>query len=170
MSTKKSVGGRRGGKALDLYEKAIKALGKRDFEKAQGHLETLVSSHAEERDLLERAHAYLALCANALDKRPGFRPKTVEELMTYGVYLHNQGDFKGALKHLSQAASLEPENEDVLYCMAAASARAGNADAAVKALRSAIAGSPASRAQARWDADFDPIRENEEFVALVQVS
>jgi len=170
MRAKKTVGGRRVGNALDLYGKAIKALGKRDFEKAQGHLQTLVTSHPDERDLLDRAHSYLALCERSLEKRPGFRPKTVEEHMRYGVYLHNRGDFKGALKHLNQAAELEPKNDDVLYCMAASAARAGNADAAVKALRSAIASSPASRAQARWDADFDLIREDDEFVALVHTS
>jgi tetratricopeptide (TPR) repeat protein len=170
MSAKKTAGGRRVGNALDLYEKAIKALGKRDFEKAQGHLETLVASHAEERDLLERARVYLAVCARALEKRPGFRPKTVEEHLRYGVYLHNRGDFRGALKQLNQAAELEPKNDDVLYCMAAAASRAGDPEAAVKALRSAIASSPASRAQARWDADFDPIREDDDFAALVHTS
>ena len=170
MSAKKTAGGRRVGNALDLYEKAIKALGKRDFEKAQGHLEALVASHPDERDLLERAHSYLALCGKALEKRTGFRPKTVEEHLRCGVYLHNLGDYKGSLKHFNQAAELEPKNDDVLYCMAASSARAGNADAAVKALRSAIASSPASRAQARWDADFDPIREDDNFVALVHDS
>jgi tetratricopeptide (TPR) repeat protein len=170
MSAKKTAGGGRGGNALNLYDKAIKALGKRDFEKAQDHLQTLVMSHPDERDLLERAHLYLALCERTLERRPGFRPKTVEELLRSGVYLHNLGDFKGALKHLNQAAELEPKNDDVLYCMAASSARGGNANAAVKALRSAIASSPASRAQARWDADFDPIREDDDFVALVHTS
>ena len=38
---------------------------------------------------------------------------------------------------------------------------------ALKALRSAIAASPANRAQARSDSDFDPIRDDEEFVELV---
>jgi hypothetical protein len=34
-------------------------------------------------------------------------------------------------------------------------------------LRSAIAANPETRAQARSDSDFDPIREEEEFVGLV---
>jgi hypothetical protein len=38
---------------------------------------------------------------------------------------------------------------------------------ALKALRSAIVVNPANRAQARSDSDFDPIREDEEFAALV---
>jgi len=38
---------------------------------------------------------------------------------------------------------------------------------ALKALRSAIGVSASNRAQARSDADFDPIREDPDFVALV---
>jgi tetratricopeptide (TPR) repeat protein len=133
-------------------------------------LETLISSHPEERDVLERARAYLALCDRALEKKPAFRPKTFEDLLNYGVYLHNRGEFQEALKYLQQAAEIHPKNEHVLYCVAASAARSGDAAVAMKALRSAIVANPASRAQARSDSDFDPIREDEEFSALVHSS
>ncbi len=55
----------------------------------------------------------------------------------------------------------------MLYCLAAAHARAGDIAAALKALRSAISASPANRAQARSDSDFDSIRDEDDFVALV---
>jgi Flp pilus assembly protein TadD len=83
------------------------------------------------------------------------------------VYLHNRGEFLEALKVLHQAAEIHPRNEHVLYCLAAASARSGDPAAAIKALKSAIAVSPANRAQARSDSDFDAIREQAEFLALV---
>ena len=60
-----------------------------------------------------------------------------------------------------------PLLEHVLYCLAATAARAGDTASALKALRSAIAASPANRAQARSDSDFDPIREDEEFIEIV---
>ncbi len=170
MSVKKAAGAaaeRRSSQALEAYEKAMRALGKKDYERARDHLEALVSAHPEERDLIERARAYLALCERALDKRPSFRPKTFEELLNFGVYLHNKGEFQEALKYLHQAAEIHPKNEHVLYCIAAASARGGDTAGAVKALRSAIAANPASRTQARNDSDFDPIREDDEFVAVV---
>ena len=154
-------------RAVELFERAVKALGKRDYERARDHLDTLISSHPEERDVLERARAYRALCERALERRPPFRPKTFEDLLNYGVYLHNRGEFQEALKYLHQAAEIHPRNEHVLYCIAAASARSGDTAAAIKALRSAISVSPASRAQARSDSDFDPIREEDEFIALV---
>lgn len=168
MTAKKaSVAERRSAHALELFERAVKAVGKREYEKAREHLGALIDSYPEERDLLERARAYKTLCDRALDKRPPFRPKTFEELLNYGVYLHNRGEFQEALKYLHQAAEMHPKNEHVLYCLAAAAARGGDTAAAVKALRSAIGVNPSSRAQARSDSDFDPIREEDEFVALV---
>jgi tetratricopeptide (TPR) repeat protein len=154
--------------ALDVFERAVKAVGKKDYEKAREYLDALISGHPEERELLERARAYRALCQRFLEKRPAFRPRGFEELLNYGVFLHNRGEFAEALKWLQQAAEIHPRNEHVLYCLAASSARAGETAAALKALRSAIAVSPSNRAQARRDADFDPIREDEDFIALVR--
>jgi tetratricopeptide (TPR) repeat protein len=170
MSTKKSapaVVERRSAQAIELFEKAVKAVGKRDYEKGREHLETLIASHPDERDVVERARAYLALCERALEKKPSFKPKTFEELLGYGVYLHNRGEFQDALKVLQQAAELHPKNEHVLYCIAATASRSGDAPVAMKALRAAIAANPANRAQARNDSDFDPVREDEEFVGLI---
>jgi tetratricopeptide (TPR) repeat protein len=171
MSPKKAapVIDRRSQQALDLFERAAKALGKRDWEKAKDLLDNLIESHPDQRDLLERARSYRTVCERALSeaRRPPFRPKGFDDLLNHGVFLHNRGEFEEALKVLRQAAEIHPKNEHVLYCLAATSARAGDAAAALKALRSAIAVSPANRAQARGDSDFDPIREDEEFIELV---
>jgi tetratricopeptide (TPR) repeat protein len=169
MSAKKATGvaERRSSHALELFEKATKALGKRDYERARDHLQTLLASHSEERDVVERAHIYKALCDRALERRPAFKPKGFEDLLNYGVYLHNRGEFEEALKHLHQAAEIHPRNEHALYCLAASAARSGDTVVAIKALRTAIAVSPETRTQARGDSDFDPIREEDEFVALV---
>ncbi len=168
MSEKKAaaVVDRRHGQALEMFEKAVKALGRKDFERAADLLDELMASHSDERDLLERARSYRAFCGRALGKRPP-RPKSFEDLLNHGVYLHNRGEFAEAIKVLHQAAEIHPRNEHVLYCLAAAAARAGDAAAALKALKSAISVSPANRAQARRDSDFDAIRELAEFVALV---
>jgi len=114
--------------------------------------------------LVERARAYRAMCDRA--KRPA-RPRTFEEMLNYGVLLHNRGDFAQAVKYLQQALALHPRHESALYCLAAAQARAGDPQAALKALRSAIHANPATRAQARRDDDFEPLRGASEFQALV---
>src|SRR5438552_17502471 len=158
---------RRSQQAIDTFEKAMKAMGKHDYERAREHFDTLLAGFPEERDLLERARSYRAVCERALEKRPTFRPKTFDEMLHHGVYLHNRGEYEEALKALRQAAEIHPKNEHVLYCLAATAARAGDTTSALKALRSAVAASPANRAQARSDSDFDPIREDEEFIEIV---
>ena len=119
--------------------------------------------------MVERARP-TTRCANARwreSKRAAYRPKGFDELLNYGVFLHNRGEFEEALKSLRQAAEIHPKNENVLYCLAATSARAGDTESALKALRGAISASPETRGQARRDPDFDVLREDDEFNALV---
>jgi tetratricopeptide (TPR) repeat protein len=171
MSTKKPAGptDRRTLQAIEAFEKGVKAIGKRDFERAQAAFDEVIESYPEERDVVERARAYRAACERSLTeaKRGSFRPKGLEDLVNHGVFLHNRGEYEEALKFLRQAAEMHPRNEHVLYCLAATAARAGDTPAALKALRSAIGVSPDNRAHARVDSDFDPIRDDEEFVELV---
>lgn len=169
MSGKKAAGlAARTNQGIEAFEKALRALGKKDYERARELLDALIDAYPEERDLIERARAYRAVCGRALEKRPSFRPRSFEDYLNYGVYLHNRGEFQEALKQFQQAAEIHPKNEHVLYCTAASAARVGDTPAALKALRSAIAANPANRAQARSDADFDALREHGEFLALVQ--
>jgi tetratricopeptide (TPR) repeat protein len=165
MAVRKPVVDKRTSQALEAFERAVKALGRKDFERALTLLDGLIEAHPEERDLLERARSYRAICERGLEKR--HRPKTFEDFLNFGVYLLNRGEYKEALKALQHAAEIHPKNEYVLYCLAAAQAQTGDPAAAIKALRSAIHANPANRAQARADADFDPIRDDSDFVSLV---
>jgi tetratricopeptide (TPR) repeat protein len=149
--------------ALDVFEKAVKALGRKNLGRSRDLLDALIEDFSDQQELVERARAYRAMTEP--ERRP--RPKTFEELLNYGVVLHNRGDFDLAVKYLRQALDIHPRNEGALYCLAAAQARAGDAQAALKALKSAIHANPASRAQARKDADFEPLREAAAFQALV---
>ena len=160
------AGDRRYRQAVDLFEKAVKAFGRKDFDRARTHLDNLIKSHEDQADLVERARSYLAMCDRAKGRRPP-QPKSFEEMLNYGVVLHNRGEFEDAVKYLRQAVAKHPRNEHALYCLAAAQARAGETEAAVKALRSAIQANPASRTQARQDPDFEALRGQEGFVALV---
>ncbi len=169
MSTRKPVSpaDKRSQAAIDLFEKGARALGKRDFDKAKDHFEGVVSQFPEERDVVERARAYLVLCARALDKRPAFKPKTFEEVLHQGVFLHNRGEYDEAVKLLRQAAEMQPKSDHAQYCLAASAARAGDTDAALKALRQAVEIGPHNRTQARGDSDFDALREDGEFASIL---
>src|SRR5262245_42022374 len=95
---------RRSAQALELFEKAVRALGKKDFSRAGELLDDLIESHPEEREILERARAYRAVVERGTGRKGAFRPKSFEELLNYGVFLHNKGEFEEALKFLGQAA------------------------------------------------------------------
>jgi tetratricopeptide (TPR) repeat protein len=155
---------RRYQQALDLFERAIKALGRKDLDRARDLLDALLEDHADQQELVERARAYRAMCDRP---RRAPRPRTFEELLNYGVVLHNRGEFAQAVRYLQLALEIHPRNESALYCLAAAQARAGDPGAAIKALKSAIHANPASRTQARRDDDFEPLRAAAEFQALV---
>lgn len=157
---------RRYQQALDLFERAVKALGHKDIDRARALLDELLEDHADQSELVERARAYRAMCDRARERRTP-RPKTFEELLNYGVVLHNRGDFPRAVKYLQQALEIHPRNEGALYCLAAAQARNGDSAAALKALKSAIHANPAARAQARRDDDFLPLHGAVEFHSLV---
>jgi tetratricopeptide (TPR) repeat protein len=152
--------------AVELFQRAIKSLNKKDFSRALGLFDELIEAYPEERDVIERARAYRAMCARYSERRAP-RPKTFEDLLHYGIYHHNRGEYQEALKYLNQAAEIHPRNEHVLYCVAAAAARVGDATVAFKALRGAIATNPASRAQARTDPDFDGLRQDAQFASLL---
>jgi tetratricopeptide (TPR) repeat protein len=160
------VGDRGYRQAVDLFEKGVKAFGRKDVDRARSHLESLIETHPDQRDLVERARSYLAMCDRA-DGPKAPRPRTFEELLNYGVVLHNRGEHADAVKYLEQAVGKQPKNEHALYCLAAAQARAGETAAAVEALRSAIQINPASRNQARQDPDFEALRGDETFAGLV---
>ena len=157
---------RRPSPAVDMFEKALKALNRKDFERSRELLDQLEESFPEEKEVIERARAYKAICDRSLGRRTT-RPKTFEDLLKYGIYHHNRGEYQEALKFLNQAAEIHPRNEHVLYCVAAAAARSGDTGIALKALRSAINASASNRAQARSDSDFDELRGHPDFVALV---
>lgn len=161
---------RRQSAAVEAYERAVKALGKKDYEKARELLESLITTHPEERDILDRARSYKALCDRALEKRPAYRPKSFEDMLSYGVYLHNRGEYAEALKVLHQAAEIHPKNEHVLYCIAAAAARHGDTATALKALKGAITQNPGNRVQARVDPDFESLRDEDDFLALLSAA
>ena len=151
--------------ASTLFAKGMRLLHKGDFQKAAGQFSEIVESYPEQSDILDRARSYIELCSRQT-RRPNSRPKEFEDLLHHGVYLHNEGDFDGALKVLNLAAAIHPRNEHVLYCLAATQAQAGDSTAALKALKSAITANEESRAQARIDPDFESLRSEAEFDKL----
>jgi tetratricopeptide (TPR) repeat protein len=155
-------------KAIEGLEKALKALYKGEFDKAKEQLERLKEGYADEGELMDRVRTYLAVCERKL--APQKRPKSTEEMVAYGVMLHNDGDSREAIKMLGKALEADPSNSHIEYCLAAAHAKIGDGAATAKHLRQAIQADPLSRIHARADDDFAPVRHTAEVVALLSES
>ncbi len=155
-------------KAIEGLEKAIRTLYKGEFDKAKDQLERLKEGYPDEGELMDRVQTFLLVCERKL--APPKRPKSTEEMITYGVMLHNDGDSREAIKMLSKALEAEPSNAHIEYCLAAAHAKTGDGAATAKHLRHAIQADPLSRIHARADDDFAPVRHTSEVSALLSES
>jgi tetratricopeptide (TPR) repeat protein len=152
-------------KALEALEKSIRTLHKGDTERAREQLQQLKRDFPDEGELMDRVNSYLAVCERKLS--PQKRPKTTEEMVVYGVMLHNDGDSREAIKMLSKALESDPRNAHIEYCLAAAHAKIGDGAATAKHLKEAIESDPLSRIHARADEDFAPVRHVAEVSALL---
>lgn len=147
-------------KVLEAFERAVKTLHKGDFGKAGTQFEGIISAFPEEREVVDRARTFLSVCAWRQKGARAFSPKDAESLVSYGVFLHNKGDFKGAVDKLSKAAEMDPKSDHAQYCLAAAYARMGDAREATRHLKRAITADPYNRVLALTDADFDSVRSD----------
>jgi mannose-6-phosphate isomerase-like protein (cupin superfamily) len=81
--------------------------------------------------------------------------------------LYLEGRYAEAAAGGREAVKAHPEYPGLLYNLACCESLAGEAEAAIEHLRLAIERSERSRAFAAEDSDFDPIREEPAFRALV---
>jgi tetratricopeptide (TPR) repeat protein len=154
-------------KAVDTFERAVKALHKGDSDKARGHFETVISNFGEEKELVDRAQAYIIVCDRKTGTRRSHTTKDFESIVTHGVFLHNKGDYQGAVTSLEKAVEMDPKNDHAQYCLAASYARAGDARGATRHLKRAIGADPYNRVLAISDTDFDSLRSDPTLVQLL---
>lgn len=152
-------------KALESFDRALKALYKGDAAKAKEQLEKIQETYPEETELLDRVRSYLLVCERQM--APQRRPKTAEEYVNAGIVTLNDGDAAQALKHLAKAAELEPKNAHVQYCLAAAYAVSGDAAESAKHLKIAIGTDPSAKVHAKADEDFAAVRNSSEVAPLL---
>jgi len=152
--------------AVQLFETGMEALQRHVYRDAGASFRVLVTRFPAERALLDRAKVYLDLCERELRRRPN-EPQTVEERLTEATAALNNGD-EARTERLARAILADDARHDMaLYLLAAVEARRGATDAAITYLGRTIEISPEARAQARYDADFEPLRSLQAFQDLV---
>jgi len=125
----------------------------------------LLERYPLERALLDRSRVYLELCERELRRRPA-APNTIEEQLTAATAALNNGDDDGAERLARVVLHDDPRQDLALYLLAVIEARRGSADSALSYLERAVEISPEAGAQARFDGDFESLRETETFRRL----
>ena len=153
--------------AIGLFQKGATAVQRHAYAEAADLFRSLLERHPDERAILDRARVYLELCSRELKRKP-VAPRTLEERVTAATAALNDGD-EARAESLARAVVTEnPHHDLALYLLAVVQARRGHAGEAMSMLSQAVAVRPEVRAQARFDADFEPLRGLEAFQALTE--
>ena len=151
--------------AIALYEKALKALQRRDLSTASNLFQRVIDDFPEERELHERSRRYLEVCRRGSAPKP--TPQTLEERVYAATLALNAGAPDEALRHLEAALSERPDSDDVQYMLAVANAADGEHSAAVTHLQRAIELNPDNRFLARNEPSFEALQDEVSFQQLV---
>jgi tetratricopeptide (TPR) repeat protein len=152
--------------AVKDYASAVEKVQSRDWAGARPLLNALVKKYSTEPDLLDvadRARAYLKVC----ERRLGENDTAGQDPFLLGVYHSNRGEFDEALKQFERAAS-EGGSDRTHYALAAIRAQRGDHKGAIASLHQAIRADDRNRLYALNDPDFDSIRDEPEFIDLVE--
>jgi len=146
----------------------MEALQQHQYGPASESFKSLIDGHPLERALLDRARVYLELCSRELSKRPA-EPRTIEERLTAATAALNNGSDDRA-ENLARGVLAEDPHQDLaLYLLAVIEVRRGALDKGISYLGQAIAISPEARAQARHEADFEPLFDLPAFQELTEL-
>lgn len=124
-------------KALTAFGQAVKEFQKGEFEKAAAAFQDFIAKFPAEREIVDRARAYIAI-AQKRPKKEAVPLKGFEDHFRQGVVKINQKDYPGAIKVLEKALEFKQNEGLVHYLLADAHALMGQADAALDLLKKAV--------------------------------
>jgi tetratricopeptide (TPR) repeat protein len=153
--------------AVAIYERALEALQRHEYQTAGDMLESVLRTYPEEKELHERVKLYLNICRRQAAPRE-VTPQTIDERLYASTLAINSGKYDEAIVHLRLVRDEDPDNEHALYMLAVAHAQRGEHAEAVAHLERAISLNPENRAQARRDPDLEPLHDDEAFRAALE--
>lgn len=154
--------------ALEEYEKGIRLMQQKDYQKAIPRFEVVLTEYPQEMALGDRARTYLRVCRkeNAV-RKPQRETRNPAEAYEVGIFLLNDGDSKGAIRHLERATEHAPADATIQVALGLARLTGGDVDGCLGALTKAFQIDPKLRHYVRNIGDFETIAEHPDFQALV---
>jgi tetratricopeptide (TPR) repeat protein len=147
------------------FDRGVSALKKKRIDEAERHFLDLIQKYPEEKELVDRARVYLAVCER---QKNSSREALLEpEDFYYAALLEkNRGNVVVAIEH-AKRASKKNGGGKVDFLLACCYAQTGEIDTALDHLRKAIEEDQRHRILARHDRDFDPVRDTPAFQQLL---
>lgn len=147
------------------YDRGVAALQRRKIEEAERHFLELTQKYSEEKELVDRARVYLAVCERQKNNAAASLSEP-EDFYYAAVLEKNRGNVEEAIEHLKRAARKNGGGK-VDFLLACCYAQRGESGSALEHLRRAIGEDQRNRILARHDRDFDPVRDTPEFQELL---
>lgn len=149
---------------LKTYEAGVKYFHQQKFDRSKELFEKTLPGPSKE--LAERAQVHLNICRQKLT-RVTMQLKSAEDHYYYAVSMINLGRNEEAREHLRRAQRSAPKADYIHYAMATLASLTGDMEASLEHLRRAIELRPENRFHARYDSDFDILREDPRFTELI---
>jgi tetratricopeptide (TPR) repeat protein len=147
------------------FDRGVSALQKKRIDEAERHFTELTQKYPEEKELVDRARVYIAVCER--QKKAGAPALTEPEDFYYAAVLaKNRGQVTEAIEHLKHAVRKNGGGK-VDFLLACCYAQNGERETALEHLKRAIEEDQSNRILARHDSDFDPVRDTPEFQELL---
>ncbi len=147
------------------FDRGVAALQKKKFDEAERNFSDLIQKYPDEKELVDRARVYLAICER--QKRSAEPAMTEPEEFYYAAVVEkNRGNVPEAIEHLKRAAKKNGGGR-VDFLLACCYAQTGDSEVCLQHLKRAIEEDQRHRILARHDRDFDPLRETPEFQELL---
>jgi len=156
-------------KALAAYGQAVKEFHKGEFEKAVESFKGFIDKFPAEKEIVDRAKAYLAI-AQKRPRKEGVSLKDFADHYRYGVAKINQGDHAGAVKVLEKALEYKEKEGLVYYLLADAHCLMGQTDACLDFLKKAVHKDKDLTILAQNEPDFEPLWEDKKFKLIVKLA
>ena len=155
-------------KVLAAFGQAMKDFHKGEFEKAAELLEAFIEKYSADREVVDRARAYLAI-ARKRPKKETPSMKGVDDYYHYGVIRANQGDHDGAVKLLQKALEFKEKEGLVNYLLADVHCLMGQPEPALDYLKKALQKDKLFSTLAQNEPDFEPLWDDKKFKLLTRL-
>jgi tetratricopeptide (TPR) repeat protein len=156
-------------KALAAFSSAVKEFQKGDLEKAAASFKDFIERFPAEKEVVDRARAYLAI-AQKRSRKEIASLKGFEEHYRYGLAKINQKDYAGAVKILEKALEYKENEGLVYYLLADANYLMGQTDEALDLLKKAVQKDRNFAVLAQNEPDFERLWDDKKFKLIIKLA